>query len=269
MAKKTVKKAPEPSGNPVVNGIKKFFGFFVGIFRSIMHFFWKIKVAIYIFIALIVLTVAGFAAGMKFGYLTEEQVDMVNDTLGLYRLPVVGENFKTPEGYQRATVGEIISQTGDMIEQADVAGTLNRAADSVRGIAQDMGLTKPPKKEPEIKLTKKDIEERIKEREDAEKKRIQKIARVYNNMKPQNAADAMSSLPDDTAVAILQRMDDDVAAQTLSRMDPAQAARLTQIMFDGNRTTVILPTEIARDLRREAAEEAQAMKEIEGNQEEE
>ena len=253
------------STNPVVKGIKGFFGFFVGIFRSIMHFFWKIKIAIYSVIAIIILAIAGFAAGMKFGFLTPEQVEEVNQALGLYRLPVVGENFTTPEGYQRATVGEIFDQTRETIKEADVAGKLSDAVDKARGLAEIAGLTKPEKKN-EIKLTKKDIEDRMKEREEAEKKRITKLARVYSNMRPQNAADAMNSLPDDTAVAILQRMDEDAAAQTLSKMDPARAARLTQIIYDGTRTTVVLPTEIARDLRREAAEEAAAMAQIEGGE---
>lgn len=259
------KKTASGGGNPVVNGIKGFFGFFVGIFRGIMHFFWKIKIAIYSIIAIVLLSIIGFAVGMKFGFLTPEQVEEVNQMLGLYRLPVVGENFTTPEGYQRATVGEVFDQTREAIKEADVAGKLNQAVDKARGLAEIAGLTKPEKKQ-EIKLTKKDIENRMKEREEAEKKRVTKLARMYSNMRPQNAADAMNSLPDDTAVAILQRMDEDAAAQTLARMEPARAARLTQIIYDGTRTTVVLPSEIARDLRREAAEEAAALQSIEGGE---
>ncbi|WP_399555551.1 MotE family protein, partial [uncultured Selenomonas sp.] len=90
-------------------------------------------------------------------------------------------------------------------------------------------------------LTKEEIEKQMKEREAQEKKRVSKLARVYNEMKPQQAAEVMKDLDDDLSVAILQKMDESQAAKTLAAMEAEQSARLTKLMYTGVPKKVISP----------------------------
>ncbi len=84
-----------------------------------------------------------------------------------------------------------------------------------------------------VVLTKAEIEKQMKAKQAEERKRISKLARLYNEMKPQEAADVMDSLDDDMAIAILQRMDESQAAKILAKFDPDKSARLTKIMYIG------------------------------------
>ena len=76
-------------------------------------------------------------------------------------------------------------------------------------------------------------EKQQKERETAEKKRITKLARLYNDMKPADAAKVMESLDINLCIAILQRMDEGNAAKVLTEFEPDRAAQITQIMYEG------------------------------------
>ena len=90
-------------------------------------------------------------------------------------------------------------------------------------------------------MTQKELEAQQKEREAAEKKRVSKLARLYNAMKPKDAAEAMDTLNDDLCIAILQRMDEDQAAKILSAFTPAKAGRLTQLMYEGRKKRLVTP----------------------------
>ena len=89
------------------------------------------------------------------------------------------------------------------------------------------------KQSKKITISKKEIEKQMKEREAAEKKRVSKLARLYNEMKPRDAAEAMDALDDDLCIAILQRMDEANAAKVMSEFEASKTARLTQIMYEG------------------------------------
>ena len=100
-----------------------------------------------------------------------------------------------------------------------------------------------PKQSKPVTISKEEIDKQMKEREAAERKRVSKLARLYNEMKPQEAADAMADLDDDLTVAILQRMDEGNAAKTLAKMDAEKTARLTQIMYEGVQRKLTVPSE--------------------------
>ena len=84
-----------------------------------------------------------------------------------------------------------------------------------------------------MKITKEEIEKQQKEREAAEKKRVTKLARLYNDMKPADAAKVMETLDIDLCIAILQRMDEGNAAKVMAAFDPERAAQITQIIYEG------------------------------------
>ena len=163
-----------------------------------------VKLLLMLFL-LFVLIIGGFALGI---YLRLFDTQAANEKLGLYNLPIIGQYFVKP------------APTKDEMENTPVEDA------------------KPEKDKPEAKkvtISKKEIEKQMKEREAQEKKRVSKLARLYNEMKPKDAAQAMDALDDDLCIAILQRMEEGNAAKVLSEFEATKTARLTQIMYEGTK----------------------------------
>ena len=58
-----------------------------------------------------------------------------------------------------------------------------------------------------------------------------KLAKLYANMKADEAAAVFTLLEEDQVIMILSRMDEEAAAKVLSTLEPKKAARLTQAMI--------------------------------------
>ena len=168
----------------------------------------KLKI-LFILILLLVLIAGGFALGV---YLRLFDTQALNEEYGLHKLPIIGEYFVPPAGGDHA------------------AAPAETAAPAPVGAAAAVA----PKKAPEtVKITKEEIEKQQKEREAAEKKRVTKLARLYNDMKPADAAKVMETLDIDLCIAILQRMDESNAAKVITAFEPSRAAEITQIIYEG------------------------------------
>lgn len=177
----------------------------------------KILKLIIMLILLAVLIVGGFALGI---YLRLFDTQAANEKLGLYNLPIIGQYFVKP------------APTQDEMENMPVEN--------------DKPDDKDKKDTKKVTISKKEIEQQMKEREAAEKKRVSKLARLYNEMKPRDAAEAMDSLDDDLVIAILQRMDEGNAAKVLSEFQPAKTARLTQLMYEGTKKKVTTAEDVRK-----------------------
>ncbi|WP_298587942.1 MotE family protein [uncultured Selenomonas sp.] len=186
-------------------------------------------------ILLLVLVAGGFLLGV---YLQIFDAGTMNEKLKLYDMPIIGEFFVKPA-----------PETGEALKE-DVSGKpKEELTDSKPDPDKDKGQSKPKV------LTKEEIEKQMKEREAQEKKRVSKLARVYNEMKPQQAAEVMKDLDDDLSVAILQKMDESQAAKTLAAMDADQSARLTKLMYTGVPKKVISPLDRQGQNPQNAADE--------------
>ena len=169
----------------------------------------KLKI-LFILILLLVLVAGGFALGV---YLRLFDTQALNEEYGLHELPVIGEYFVPPPA------GEEHASSSTTNATASTGAAASAAA---------------PKKAPEtVKITKEEIEKQQKERETAEKKRVTKLARLYNDMKPADAAKVMETLDIDLCIAILQRMDESNAAKVMTAFEPGRAAEITQIIYEG------------------------------------
>jgi flagellar protein FlbB len=62
-----------------------------------------------------------------------------------------------------------------------------------------------------------------------EAKNISRLARLYANMKPEEAAPILKELDDDLIVSILRKMEDEQAAKILAALDAERAANLTRL----------------------------------------
>ena len=204
----------------------------------------KILIVLFLIFFMALLGVSAFAASIYFGVLDNEKVQWVNEKVGLYKLPFIGagqdfEYFAVPEGVEwppppepepkPEPENEVVAQNNSQPQQTQPA--------------TPPAQPKPePKKEDakskDVKVSQKEIEEQMKAREAAEKKRISKLARIYDNMKPEEAAKALGDVNLDTVVLILQKMDESNAGQIIAKMDPSRAARVTQMLFDGQQRRV-------------------------------
>ena len=196
------------------------------IFSKIRNFF-------IFMIVLVILVVGGFAAAVKYDVLTTEQVAMLNEELGLYRLPIVGNGkyFEVPEGV------EWPPKEAEPEEESEQPPEPEPVVEE-----------KPAPKATEVKVDKKAVEEQRAQREAEEKKRVTRLARIYESMKPEDAANALINVDWDTTVLILQRMSEDSVAQVLSKMEPEAAAQLTEMLFAGTQRRVTTPSDTMRNM---------------------
>ena len=195
-------------------------------------------------IVLTALVVGGFAAAVKFDFLDTEDVASLNENLGLYRLPFVGNGryFEVPEGVEWPPPPEPEPEPEEKVEPP-------------KEEPKPEEKVEPPKEEPkpkeekkkEVKVDKKAVEEQRAKREAEEKKRVARLARIYESMKPEQAANALINVDWDTTVLIFQRMSEDSVAQILAKMEPEAAAQLTEMLYAGTQRRVTSPSDTMRN----------------------
>lgn len=201
------------------------------------NFLGKIKTILIVFIVLFILTIGAAAAAIYFEVVSDEQVQWANENLGLYRLPLVGagemfEYFQVPDGIVWPPPPE---EEEPAEEDKDKTETAVAKKDDKKN-AEDA-------KKKEVKISRKEIEEQMAAREAAEKKRIGKLARIYENMKPEEAAKALDGVEQETIVLILQKMNEGSAAQILAKMEPLVASQITQMLFEGTQRRTPQPNQ--------------------------
>ncbi len=193
-----------------------------------------------VLIGLIVLTllvVGAFAAAIKFDVLAAEDVAMLNEELGLYRLPFVGNGryFEVPEGVEWPPP-EPEPEPPKPVEPAEP---------EIKPAASE---PKPKSEKPaEVKIDRKAIEEQRAKREADEKKRVARLAKIYESMKPDAAANALINVDWDTTILIMQAMSEDSVAQILSKMEPEAAAQLTEMLYAATQRRVTTPSDTMRN----------------------
>jgi len=198
-----------------------------------------VKVLLMLFL-LLVLIAGGFALGV---YLQLIDTQEANEKLKLYDLPVIGEYFVRPAPSE---------------EDMDKMPVEDAKPDKDKDVKKDEKDKQESKK---IVITKEEIEKQMKQREAEEKKRVSKLARLYNQMKPKDAAKAMDELDDDMCIAILQRMDEAVVAKIMTEFDEGKTARITRIMYAGTKKEVNTEEDIRRMLEEKAQSDGQTEQE--------
>ncbi|MBQ1918655.1 MAG: magnesium transporter MgtE [Schwartzia sp.] len=187
----------------------------------------RILKALAILFLLVLLIGAGFFVGI---YLRIFDVDKINESMKLYDMPVIGQYF---------VKRQVTETSSEQTPEAKTADNAQNDKDKDKAAQQ-----KPEESKPMI-LTKAEIEKQKKEQQAAEKKRVTKLARLYNEMKPTDAAAIMDALNDDITIAILQRMDESQCAKVLTAFEPDKSARLTRIMYAGTRPNMSSPGDAA------------------------
>ena len=210
-----------------------------------------------ILLAVVGIVAAGFFAGV---YLRIFDVYEANEQIDRKALPFISENIVEPIKKLPGAFDEYVVQPTAKIvdeklsspppeeqpaegEKKPEDGKKEDKKDAKKDGKKD-DQPKPIKKEEESKpvvLTQEEIEKKQKEAEAAERKRVSKLAKLYNEMKPEAAADIMTDLDDEIAVAVLQKMDESQAAKVLASLDPSHSARLTRSIYTGRRSSMASP----------------------------
>lgn len=161
---------------------------------------WLKRIMILLLIGILI--IAGFFLGI---YLKILDSDEMNEKMGLYDMPVVGEYFAKPAPNAESTVPDEIKP-------------------------QD---SKKDKQSKALKLSKEEVEKLTQQRQAEEKKRVSKLARLYNEMKPADAAKILQDMDNDIVISIFQRMDESQVSQILTEFEVSRAAEISKIMYVG------------------------------------
>lgn len=168
-------------------------------------------------IAFVVLMLGGvgFALGI---YLKLVDLPGLAKQWKLYDYPIVGQYFEKPQ-----TNFEPVDL--DPQENPVSPGAQPAALPSV--VQQPLQPPQPPP------LTDVEKEKQAKAKMQEETKRVAKLARMYENMKPEEVVAILDRLDDATVLAVLGKMDEGQVAKVMGLMDPNRAARLSQSMLKG------------------------------------
>ncbi|WP_177505374.1 MotE family protein [Anaerosinus sp.] len=177
----------------------------------------KILAFILLFLCLII---GGFFLGV---YLRVFDVNAMNEKLELYKYPVIGQYFEQPENIDEKEHSDNIELKSKPAAKSEVKQDLLKNNNA-------NGRTNPNSA---VVLTKEEIEKQMKLRQAEEKKRISKLARLYNEMKPEDAVKLLEQLDDNMVLAIMGKMEDDQVVQILPLFNTARGANLTRIMYNG------------------------------------
>lgn len=165
-------------------------------------------------IVLLLIAAAGFAAGV---YLNLIDMKSISEKWKLNEYPVIGQYFPRPKTN---------FETVELNEQNQEQVPENKKNAPVEPAPELVPPVKPPVDDSELQK-----QAKIKQQEEA--KRISKLARLYGEMKPDEAVVILNQLDDNLVLAILSKMEDEQVSKIMPLFDPRRAANLTQAMYRG------------------------------------
>jgi len=164
---------------------------------------------------LVVLTLAGVAVGAGIYFRLIDPLSLAHQ-YKLHEYPVIGQYIPRPATLNFEPV-ELPPEQAAGKDKPAPANTAVQAAPEPR----------PAAAMPE------EIRENLAKAKREEAKRISRLARLYSEMKPDEAVPILNRLDDNTVLAILAKMEDGQAAKILTLFDAQRAARLTEDMLKG------------------------------------
>lgn len=174
-----------------------------------------IKKLLIVFVILMLAGV-GFALGI---YLKLIDLQGLGDKWKLHDYPVIGQYFTPPK------------TNFETVDLEDQPAQIPTVPSQPAGQAQVQPLTPP------LTPVDKDKQAKIKQQEEA--KRISKLARLYENMKPDEAVAILSKLDDTTIIDVFNKMDEAQVAKIMAQFDADRAARISQAMLKGKTPAIL------------------------------
>lgn len=161
-----------------------------------------------------------FAVGI---YLKLIDVQKSAESMNLQDAPVIGKYFQKPK------------TNFDTVDLAPAQSVPPSPGNSLTDSSALQGQPLVPGGQPGTVLpgasSAPDLAKLAKQKQAQETKKISKLARLYGNMKPEEAVPILTQLDDATVVAVLNKMEEDQAAKILAKFDSAKAAQISQAML--------------------------------------
>ena len=167
---------------------------------------------ILIVFVLMILVACSFVVGI---YMKLIDVQELAEQWKLNEYPVIGQFFSAPK-----TNFEPVELAPQSSQVTPIGGPLNMT---------QREANMPPQK----KVDDAELQKLAKAKQQEELKRISKLARLYGNMKADEAAAILNQMDDSTVLIILSKMEDEQVAKIMSIFDSKRAAALSQSMLRG------------------------------------
>ena len=172
-----------------------------------------------ILLAILILFLLAAGLGYAGVYFKLIDVPQLVERYKLYDYPVLSRYFHKPAtNFEMVDIEEPAKETTPAASQVPPTAAVPTAQPAAK---PPISPTAAPDKDQLAKLKQEEV------------KRISKLARLYGEMKPDEAVPILNQLDDPTVISILSKMEDDQVAKILSQMDAKRAARLTQDMLKG------------------------------------
>lgn len=192
------------------------------IFRKLLKF------GVVLVVLLAILT-AGFLGAAYFKLIDPAQLEA---KIGISQYPIL-TRLSELAGINKKAVTEPTDQTPVEIQpQLPTAKNHTAAVPAQPQIASQLPNNSPASLPPvppdDTELKRQEAQKRAEEQ-----KRISKVARLYDGMKPEEAAPILNELDDRTVILIFNKMEDEKVAKILSLFDPKRSARISDTMLKG------------------------------------
>lgn len=182
--------------------------------KRIFRVFFKWCVFLLLLLGLIV---SAFVGAVRYEFLDPAQIGLPGDT---EQYPIIGKYLKPPVLEQELEPEEIVvpEQPKAAVLPSSVIPTLPKPS---------APLLAPLKiDDAELKRN-----EQLKREED--QKRLSKVVRLYEGMKPEEAVIILNEIDDATVVLLFSKMDEERTAKIMTLLDPKRSARLSDAMLKG------------------------------------
>jgi len=203
---KQVDRKPSSEYSPV--GINKKTGLLKKMLRMFM-----------LLLVLIAVLGAALFGAVHYKFLDLGQLD---SRWGLSKYPILSQMFKQ-------TLPEQASIQSD--SAADAEPALPVAPPPPPLVAD--ALPKPSARIPTIQIDDTELKKQAAMKLEAEQKRLAKVSRLYDGMKPEEAAPILNELDDATVILIFSKMEEERVAKIMTLLEPSRSARLSDAMLKG------------------------------------
>jgi hypothetical protein len=139
---------------------------------------------------------------------------------GLSQVPIVGQLFKQTLPEQALTQGNAADN--------ETSTPLASPPSPVAAV-----LPKPSVRIPVVQIDDTELKKQAALKLETEQKRLTKVSRLYDGMKPEEAAPILNELDDETVILIFSKMEEERVAKIMTLFEPRRSARLSDAMLKG------------------------------------
>jgi len=157
--------------------------------------------------------------------------------------PVKGDDAKAPKWRD---ANDEVADINDV--KLEIFNDLSKRRAEIEKTEKNMlvreALLKAAEQEMDKKITelnnlKKEIERLLGVKTEEEEKSIERLVKIYEGMKPANAANVFNTLDLDVLIAVMSKMSERKVSPILSAMNPERARTVTIMMADQNKLPIL------------------------------